>query len=106
MLCQEIQMPLRVFISYSHQDAVLAEKIVKAIIANGMTPMWDKNFQFGFGFHQMIKTFISHSHVFLPIITESSNSRGWVHQEIGYAVALNIPVPTRCSRGIASGNDL
>jgi hypothetical protein len=40
----------------------------------------------------MIKTTISYSHVFLPLITESSNSRQWVHQEIGYAVALNIPV--------------
>ena len=92
MVNQENQLPIRVFISYSHKDAILAEKIVNALIANGLTPMWDKNFLFGFGFHSMIKAFISHSHVFLPIITESSNFRGWVHQEIGYAVGLNIPV--------------
>ncbi len=42
MPIQENQQPLRVFISYSHEDAILAEKIVKAFIANGITPMWDK----------------------------------------------------------------
>ena len=28
----------------------------------------------------------------MPIITAESSKRGWVHQEIGYAMALNIPV--------------
>lgn len=28
----------------------------------------------------------------MPLITESSNKRGWVHQEIGYASALNVPI--------------
>lgn len=54
--------------------------------------MWDKDFSYGKGFHGQIKNFISHSHVFLPIITESSSNKGWVHQEIGYAMALNVPV--------------
>jgi hypothetical protein len=82
----------RVFISYSHKDQELVEQIVAALKANGLTPMWDKNFAFGYGFHEQIQTFIAHAHVFLPVITASSSERGWVHQEIGYAMALNVPV--------------
>ncbi len=82
----------RVFISYSHEDVELVQKIVEVIKNNGLTPMWDKDFLFGHGFQDQIKTFIANAHVFLPIITESSSERGWVHQEIGYAMALNVPV--------------
>jgi len=82
----------RVFISYSHEDKELVEKIVKTLEENGLTPMWDENFAWGHGFPEQIKNFIAHAHVFVPIITEASSKRGWVHQEIGYAMALNIPV--------------
>jgi hypothetical protein len=82
----------RVFISYSHDDLILVQRIVEIINENGLFPMWDKDFLFGHGFQDSIKTFIAHSHVFLPVITESSSKRGWVHQEIGYAMALNVPV--------------
>jgi hypothetical protein len=54
--------------------------------------MWDRNFAFGHGFHEQIKNFIAHAHVFMPILTNASCQRGWVHQEIGYALALNVPV--------------
>ncbi|MGO9015460.1 MAG: toll/interleukin-1 receptor domain-containing protein [Dissulfurispiraceae bacterium] len=82
----------RVFISYSHEDRELAEIIVNALKENGLKPMWDKNFNYGQGFHVQIKNFIAHSHVFMPFITETSSRRGWVHQEIGFATALNVPV--------------
>ena len=82
----------RVFISYSREDLELVKKIVKILESNGLTPMWDKNFRYGHGFHEQIKTFISHAHVFLPVITKTSSERGWVHQEIGYAMGLNVPV--------------
>ncbi|MGE5418009.1 MAG: toll/interleukin-1 receptor domain-containing protein [Acidobacteriota bacterium] len=82
----------RVFISYSHTDRQLVEQLVEILIENGLTPMWDKNFAYGSGFHEQIQDFIAHAHVFLPVITKESSQRGWVHQEIGYAMALNIPV--------------
>jgi hypothetical protein len=82
----------RVFVSYSHDDLALAEAIVKILESIGLKPMWDRNFAFGQGFHEQIREFIAYSHVFLPIITPTSSQRGWVHQEIGYAMALNIPV--------------
>ncbi|HWI64825.1 MAG TPA: toll/interleukin-1 receptor domain-containing protein [Symbiobacteriaceae bacterium] len=82
----------RVFISYSHKDLELVQRVVNALEENGLTPIWDRNFAFGYGFHEQIQTFISHAHVFMPVITRGSSKRGWVHQEIGYATALNIPV--------------
>ena len=80
----------RIFISYSHNDEALKDKIVKVLEANGLQPMHDEGFAFGEGFPDQIKDYIAHAHVFLPILTKESS--GWVHQEIGYASALNIPV--------------
>lgn len=82
----------RVFISYSHDDGELVDKLESLLEESNVCPMRDKNFAFGCGFHEQIKTFIDHAHVFLPVITEASSSRGWVHQEIGYATAMNVPV--------------
>lgn len=82
----------RVFISYSHEDAGLARMMAAALTAIDLIPMWDKDFKYGHGFHQQIKAYISHAHVFLPIVTEGAAARGWVNQEIGYAMALRIPV--------------
>jgi hypothetical protein len=81
----------RVFISYSHQDRELVEQVAE-ILKPDLTPMWDRDFRYGQGFHEQIKKFIAHAHVFLPVITKTSDKRKWVHQEIGYAMALNIPV--------------
>ncbi len=83
---------LRVFISYSHENIEIALEIEQALKAMDLSPMFDQNFAFGLSFHEQIKMLIAHAHVFLPIITEETSKRGWVHQEIGYAMALNIPV--------------
>ncbi|WP_287152964.1 toll/interleukin-1 receptor domain-containing protein [Candidatus Solincola tengchongensis] len=82
----------RVFISYSHEDSDLVELIVSILNEIGLRPLWDRNFAYGRGFPEQIRKCIAHAHVFLPLITESSSKRGWVHQEIGYAMALNVPV--------------
>lgn len=82
----------RVFISYSHHDSELASRIAKTLEGNGLRPMWDRNFLYGYGFHDQIKNFIAYAHVFLPVITKAADERKWVHQEIGYAMALNIPM--------------
>ncbi len=81
----------RVFISYSHSDIGYASKISDILEQNGLTPVWDRSFRFG-GFHEQIENYIAHAHVFLPIITAESNKRGWVHQEIGFAKALHVPI--------------
>lgn len=82
----------RIFISYSHKDKDRAEKLAKTLKENGLNPIYDKHFEGGFGFTDQIKKFIAHAHVFVPLITKSSSQRGWVHQEIGYAAALNVPI--------------
>ena len=85
--------PYRVFVSYSHQDANLVSVIVKYLVeVCGVEVIWDQTFAYGRGFHEQIRDFIAHSHVFLPVVTPRSRERGWVHQEIGYAMAMNIPV--------------
>jgi hypothetical protein len=82
----------RVFVSYSHEDREMAERLVRILEENGLEPIWDRNFLWGHGFHEQIKNFIAHAHVFVPVITEAASKRGWVHQEIGYAMALNLPI--------------
>ena len=82
----------RVFISYSHADEELVKRISSLLEANGLQPMRDKSLHPGRGFTDQIRNYIAHAHVFMPVITKESSSRGWVHQEIGYATALNIPV--------------
>jgi hypothetical protein len=82
----------RVFLSYSHHDLPIVKSVDRVLKRNGLDPMWDEHFAYGQGFHEQIKTFIAHAHVFLPILTHGANQRNWVHQEIGYAMALHVPV--------------
>lgn len=89
---QDSDKQYRVFISYSRRDSDMASRIEAILNRNGMMPMRDKSFAAGSGFHNQIRTYIAHSHVFLPIITKNSARRNWVQQEIGYAMAINVPV--------------
>ncbi|MBN2103761.1 toll/interleukin-1 receptor domain-containing protein [bacterium] len=82
----------RVFISHSSKDFKLVKKIVNILKENKLQPLFDENIAGGQGFPDQIKNFIAHSHVFVPVITKRSSKRGWVHQEIGYAMALKIPI--------------
>ena len=82
---------IRVFISYSHQNEAIANNIY-AVLKEIVEIIWDKDLIAGSGFHDQIKDAIASAHIFMPIITKESSTRGWVHQEIGYAMALNIPV--------------
>ncbi len=89
--------PYRVFVSYAHEESDLAHQIVAILRQQGLTVFWDKTLSAGpVRFDEQIATFIAHAHVFLPIITPASAERGWVHQEIGYAMALRVPVLPIC----------
>lgn len=90
--CPEHREEYRVFISYSRDDRELAEKLARHLESIGIKPLWDRRLVGGEGFTEQIKSFIAHAHVFVSIVTEISIERGWVHQELGYAHALNIPV--------------
>ncbi|MBN2451360.1 MAG: toll/interleukin-1 receptor domain-containing protein [Lentisphaeria bacterium] len=80
----------RVFVSYSHEDLPLVEPVV-AILQGIADVLWDQTFRYGQGFHRQIELYIAHAHAFVPVVTAASASRGWVHQEIGFAMAHNIP---------------
>src|SRR5579863_589825 len=82
----------RVFISYSHDDAHLAGRLVTTLRSIGLNNIWDKDIHPGRSFVQEIKGFIEHVHLFMPLITVHSQNRPWIHEEIGFATALNVPV--------------
>ncbi len=93
----------RVFISYSHQDREQATHLVSVLPA-GVVPMWDMDLAAGRGFTDQIKAFIAHSHVFLLFMGANSTDRSsWVHQEIGYATALNVPILPVTTGALPSG---
>jgi len=84
--------PFRVFISYSHEDRKLAVQLNDALRGMKLEPVWDKDIRPGTPFSDAIKRLIANAHLFMPLISENSQQRPWVHQETGYAMAINIPV--------------
>jgi hypothetical protein len=82
----------RVFVSYSHEDEELMKTIVNRLKAINVEPLFDQSLKPGDRFSDVIKRYIAHSHVFMPIITSKSAGRPWVHQEMGYAMGLSIPL--------------
>jgi hypothetical protein len=82
----------RIFISYANEDRHLAVKLDDALRGLGIDSLWDKDILPGTQFTDAIKGLISYAHLFMPLITGNSQKRPWVHQETGYAMALNIPV--------------
>ena len=84
--------PFRVFISYSHEDQKLAVQVNDALRAMNLKPVWDRDIGPGTPFSDAIRGLIANAHLFMPLISENSQHRPWVHQETGYAMAINIPV--------------
>ena len=82
----------RIFVSYASEDRPLAIKLVEALRILKLNAMCDMDIRPGTPFTDAIKGLISNAHIFMPIITENSQKRPWVHQETGFAMALNIPV--------------
>jgi len=93
--------PYRIFLSYSHEDYELICRIEACLREIGYQPIWDKDIHPGTVFSDAIRDLIGRSHVFMPILTANSQKRPWVHQETGYARALNLPIVP-----IAFGKDL
>ncbi len=83
---------IRVFISYTHDDLCYVEQLVDYLEECGFQTLWDDKLKPGEGFTSQIQNLIVQSHVFIAFVTNHSNLRGWVQQEIGYALALNIPI--------------
>lgn len=84
--------PYRIFISYSHDDRWLSDKLEKHLKKEGLLPINDREIRIGETFSQEIREMIECVHVFMPLITQDVDYRQWVQQEIGYAMALHVPV--------------
>lgn len=84
--------PYRVFISYSRDERELAQRVRAHLEEIGAKPMSDADILKGASFTGEIRFKISCAHVFIPILTSNSKSRPWVHQEIGYAMGLGVPI--------------
>ena len=84
--------PYRIFISYSHKDSELARKLRAHLQSIGARPMSDVDIAGGKLFSDEIRRQISFAHIFVTLLTANSKERPWVHQEIGYALGLRVPV--------------
>jgi hypothetical protein len=94
----------RVFVSYSHADRSICDQVVAVLRTAGVLPRTDVDFKHGpTAFDRQLQTDISHAHVFVPILTPRSHERGWVHQEIGYALAMKVPCVPICVGSLPDG---
>lgn len=84
----------RVFLSYAHEDRTYALKLRDYLDDLGLAVMWDKSIGVGEKFSDRIRRDIAHAHLFIPLITETSLGRPWVHHETGFAMGLGVPVMT------------
>lgn len=92
MINGNVNHPYRVFISYSHNDRELAQKLRDHLQKIGARPMSDLNIPEGARFNEDIRRQISFAHIFISLLTGNSKNRPWVHQELGYAMGLRIPI--------------
>lgn len=96
-------MSLRVFLSYSHDDRAIFETVRASIRNADVQTTSDVELKPGQGFTEQIQAAISHAHAFVPILTPRSHARGWVHQEIGFAVAMRVPCVPICVGNLPDG---
>jgi len=69
----------------------------------GLTPVWDRDIAGGAEFDDGIRRRIAQAHVFMPLLTGNSCDRPWVHQEIGYACGIGVPVVPLALRALPKG---
>jgi hypothetical protein len=84
--------PFRIFLSYSHEDRELVSQVARVLEELGLQPLYDRHIRPGSAFNDAIRGLILHAHIFMPVITDRAQERPWVHQETGYAMALNTPI--------------
>ena len=82
----------RVFLCYAGDDKELADRVDAHLYALHCTNTWDETLPACEDFREEIKTRIGWSHAFIALLTSTASGRPWVHQETGYAVAMNVPV--------------
>ena len=92
LIGEDAMYPYRVFISYSRDDADVAGRVKARLEEIGARPMSDVDLPEGFEFADEIRKRISYAHVFVTVLTARSKDRPWVHQELGFAMGLGVPI--------------
>jgi hypothetical protein len=82
----------RIFVCYAHDDENICQVVMEHLKSLGMEPTSSASLMPGKAYRDEIRVHISRAHLFMPIVTEIANSRPWVHQEIGIALGMRIPV--------------
>lgn len=82
----------RVFISYSRKDLEIVERIDAVLRDMDLVPVWDRTIKPGAAFADEIKSKIATAHLLIPILTPRTQESPWVHQEIGFAIGIDVPV--------------
>ena len=83
---------IRAFVSYSPEDRELGTQVVKTLADLGLNPVTEDRIRPGSPFTDAIKTKITDTNLFVPLITDVAARRPWVYQEIGYAMGQGVPV--------------
>jgi len=89
---QKLVEKYRIFISYSRKDEDFVKTLVDVLEDLGHYLEFDTNIEPRTPFSAAIRSMIARSHIFMPIISPATDKSQWVHQETGYAIALQIPV--------------
>lgn len=82
----------RFFVSYRREDKKYAERIYTLLRDAGHQVLWDEEIESGSNFWEEIQKAIQRVHIFIPVMTSDSWESVGVQQEIGYAIACNVPV--------------
>jgi hypothetical protein len=90
---QKKKSPYRVFVSHASADGWVARQIAKEIRALGGRTFVDaENIEHGDAFAKAIIEGLDTCSEFVVLLTRSSISRSWVHQEIGAAFYARLKV--------------
>jgi len=89
----DVEDQISVFVSYDRRETVLVHILTAHLESLGCRCLIDSS-MIGTGedFQDVIRSAIRDCEVVLVVLTEHSASSAWVHQEIGFALALGKPV--------------
>jgi hypothetical protein len=85
-------MKYRCFLSYDHKDHALGMRLRAALEELGHDVIWDGEIRPGVLWRETLEQMISYAHFVVPLVTPSSQNSAWVHEEVGYALGLNLPI--------------
>ena len=94
-----------VFISYSHKDSGLAERIARELGDLGVDVFIESSIAPGQDIRAALKTAVAKSDIVLALISSSyAAANSWMGYEVGMAEALNKPVLTLASDRLAASD--